>query len=156
MAACLSACLPACLSVRPSVPHGIPAIFAGVWCLGRGDAALFGMMGKPEPASLLLIDIGALRWDVGPAGASVEVGKEGGAYMGRGIVSGGSSWGMILWQCMMNSLLFGVHLQEPVCSAGSSERCGRRANVWGADSATAECPSAPCILGVTQSILWQY
>lgn len=84
----MAACLSACLSVRPSVPHGVPAIFAGVWRLGRGDAALFGMMGKPEPASLLLIDIGALRWDVGPAGASVDVGKEGGPTWAGGLSVG--------------------------------------------------------------------
>lgn len=53
----VSVCLPACLSV----PHGIPAIFAGVWRLGRGGVALFGTVTrKPEPASLLLIDIRAL------------------------------------------------------------------------------------------------
>lgn len=44
---------------------------------------LFGMMRKPGPASLLLIDIGALQWDVRPAGASVEMGKkQGGTWAG--------------------------------------------------------------------------
>ena len=49
--------------------------------------------------------------------------------MGRGGLLGGEGSEPVLLHCMMNSLLFGVHLQEPVCSAGSSERCGWRANV---------------------------
>lgn len=59
---------------------------------------LFGMMRMPEPASLLLIDIGALRWDVGPAGASADVGKRGGLHgqWDWWWWEGGCSWGMIL------------------------------------------------------------
>lgn len=49
---------------------------------------LFVMMRKPEPASLLLIDIGAPRWDVGPAGAMVDMGRRGGATRAGGIVGG--------------------------------------------------------------------
>ncbi|KAK5922776.1 hypothetical protein CgunFtcFv8_020012 [Champsocephalus gunnari] len=75
-------------SVRPSVV----AIFAGVWRLWQRRGEEDGG-GEPVPASLLLIDIGARRWDVGPAGAwdggrGDEAGRGGATWAG---VAGGMS-----------------------------------------------------------------
>lgn len=67
-------CSPVCRSilppVRPGWHPGHLLLGCGAWA--GGEAALFGTVRKLEPASLLLIDIGALQWDVGPAGASAD------------------------------------------------------------------------------------
>lgn len=93
MAACVSARLSVGPffhpSVRPGWHPGHLLLGCGAWA--GGEAVLFGTVRKLEPASLLLIDIRALQWDVGPAGASADEigGGGGGGYMGRGIVKGG-------------------------------------------------------------------
>lgn len=82
---CLLACLSVHSSTHPSVPDGIPAIFCLGVAPGQGARLLFGTVRKLEPASLLLIDIGALQWDVGPAGASAdEIGGGGGGVTWAG------------------------------------------------------------------------
>lgn len=90
---CLLACLSVHSSTHPSVrPGWHPGhLLLGCGAWAGGEAALFGTVRKLEPASLLLIDIGALQWDVGPAGASADEigGWRRGGYMGRGIVEGG-------------------------------------------------------------------
>lgn len=93
MAACVSARLSVGPFFHPSVrPGWHPGhLFLGCGAWAGGEAALFGTVRKLEPASLLLIDIGALQWDVGPAGASADEigGWRRGGYMGKGIVEGG-------------------------------------------------------------------
>lgn len=93
MAACVSARLSVGPffhpSVRPGWHPGHLLLGCGAWA--GGEAVLFGTVRKLEPASLLLIDIRALQWDVGPAGASADEigGGRGGVTWAGGLLREG-------------------------------------------------------------------
>lgn len=69
----VSVCLPVCLPIPQLWPSPLGS---GVWpCPGKdrvGQACccccFLGTMRRPEPTSLLSLDMGALLWDIGPVG----------------------------------------------------------------------------------------